>query len=81
MTGTDRAASLAGQLQARDTCNILAPWLFREPALADLRELIEARGVAAVELAVRNYLARSRNYLTRSVSSRGYVRSWRFFKP
>jgi hypothetical protein len=78
MPSTDRAAAFAEQAKARDWNQILAPWLFAEKGLADLRGLIEAHGVENVDLAVRDFIARSK--ADRRIS-RGHVRSWHFFKP
>lgn len=67
------AKAFAEQIRGRDWNRVLSPALFTDQGLANLQALIEAHGLDAVDLAVRNYLARS-------ITSCGCVRSWRFFK-
>jgi hypothetical protein len=78
MPCTDATKTFAEKVRARDWNRVLAPWLFSERGLADLKSIIERHGRDTMDEAVRGFLSRSKT--DRNIA-RGYVRSWKYFTP
>jgi len=73
-----RAQAFAEKAKTRDLNRVLAPALFGERGLGTLHSMIIAHGIEALDLAVRDFIARSK--MDRAIR-RGHVRTWRFFGP
>ncbi len=78
MPCTNTAKAFAEQAKRRDWNAVLAAPLFGERGLEALQALLDAHGLDAVDLAVRDLLAKSK--ADRAIP-RNYVKSWAYFRP